>query len=271
MSAPVVAWMDGCWGTPEQLQLPLNDRGLLLGDGLFETVLIKGEQPQLLEAHLRRWHQAASLLGMACPPEQTWLQPLIAQAVQRAALPNGWGALRLNWSRGGGNARGIDLPEPPLQPRFWLQLSPHTPRFDAVSAIVSRHEQRNSASLLSRCKTLSYGQAIQARREAQAAGAEEALLLSTRGDLCCGSTANLLVHRQGLWLTPPLSSGCLPGVMRARLLERGEAREAELAPQPEPGDQWLLINSLSCRPISRIDGHPLQPLHTAQTLWSSLF
>ena len=59
--------MDGCWGTPEQLQLPLNDRGLLLGDGLFETVLIKGEQPQLLEAHLQRWHQAASQLGMACP------------------------------------------------------------------------------------------------------------------------------------------------------------------------------------------------------------
>ena len=54
MNSRAVAWMDGCWGEPQQLTLPLSDRGLLLADGLFETVLVLGGQPQLLEAHLER-------------------------------------------------------------------------------------------------------------------------------------------------------------------------------------------------------------------------
>ena len=101
---------------------------------------------------------------------------------------------------------------------------------------------------------------MQARREAQAAGADEALLLSTSGELCCGTAANLLVQRSGQWLTPALSSGCLPGIMRGQLLERGLATEARLDAQPQDGDRWLLINSLSCRPITNVDGAALTPL-----------
>ena len=95
-------------------------------------------------------------------------------------------------------------------------------------------------------------------------------MLSTTGELCCASTANLLVHRQGQWLTPPLSSGCLPGVMRQQLLERGIASELSIDPTPEPGDAWLLINSLDCRVVSAVDGQALSPTLEAEQLWSSL-
>ena len=40
-----VAWIDGQWGTAASLQLPLDDRALLLADGLFETVLIHNGEP----------------------------------------------------------------------------------------------------------------------------------------------------------------------------------------------------------------------------------
>ena len=43
-----IAWIDGCWGEPDDLQLPLSDRGLQLADGLFETVLVLDGAPQLL-------------------------------------------------------------------------------------------------------------------------------------------------------------------------------------------------------------------------------
>jgi 4-amino-4-deoxychorismate lyase len=135
---------------------------------------------------------------------------------------------------------------------------------------VSRQERRNSNSLLSRCKTFAYGQAIQARLEARRAGADEALLLANGGELCCGTTANLLIQRQGRWLTPALGSGCLPGVMRAQLIERGLAVEADLSPEPQAGDAWLLINSLGCRPISRVDEDPLELHPNAEALWRSL-
>ena len=184
MSGASVAWIDGRWGEPQQLALPLSDRGLLLADGLFETVLVVGGQPQLLEVHLQRWQRSAALLAMASPPGIEMLQPLIQEAIQRAGLAAGSGALRLNWSRGeGAGGRGLDLPAQPAAHRFWLQLSPHTPLFTAQTAIVSCHERRNSASRLSRCKTFAYGQAIQARLEARQAGADEALLLSSGGEL----------------------------------------------------------------------------------------
>jgi 4-amino-4-deoxychorismate lyase len=280
-----IAWINGTWGHPSELKLPLSDRGLQLADGVFETVLIRRGEPQLLEAHHARWRAGAHTLGMAPPPSLEQLSPLLREAITRGGLEahtttesnqrarQNHGALRLNWSRDGAAARGIQVPagEPdPALHRFWLTLSPHQPRFSAVRTWISRHERRNANSRLSHCKTFAYGQAIQARREAIEHGAEEGLLLSTTGELCCATTANLLVRRQGQWLTPPLSSGCLPGVMRQRLLERGIASEQPIDPTPEPGDAWLLINSLDCRVVSAVENQTLSPAVEAEQLWTNL-
>jgi len=263
----------GQWGHPDRLALPLSDRGLQLADGLFETVLVLAGTPRLLAEHLGRWQHSAALLGMAQPPSAASLGTLIAEAVQRSTISHG--ALRLNWSRGSG-CRGLDLPAPSAsQPihRFWLQLSACLPSFSAITTIISRHERRNAHSLLSRCKSFAYGSQIQARREAHAAGADEALLLSTSGELCCGSAANLLVLRSGQWQTPPLSSGCLPGVMRQRALASGLARETSLSHGDLlESDGAMLINSLGCRPLLSCDGQLLPPFGEAgaESLWRGL-
>ena len=282
MSHGGIAWLAGQWGDATELTIPLQDRGLRLADGLFETVLVWAGQPQLLAAHLQRWRDGAALLAMAAPPDPSWLKPLIQEAIERAQLPGGHGALRLNWSRGTAGGRGIDLAtaaDEPAAHRFWLQLSACEPAFSPQTAWISRQERRNADSLLSRCKTFAYGQAIQARHEARAAGADEALLLSSSGGgLCCGAVANLLVRHRGHWLTPPLRSGCLPGVMRGRALELGLAVEADLAaaltelPPEESDARWLLLNSLGCRPLSAIDGRPLPHLSAAEAeaFWRQL-
>ena len=93
-----IAWIDGQWGTAANLNLPLDDRALLLADGLFETVLIHNGAPQLLQEHLLRWSDSAALLGMDPPPQQNALEPLIQEAIQRSQLSEADGALRLNWS-----------------------------------------------------------------------------------------------------------------------------------------------------------------------------
>ena len=260
------AWSpeQGRWGSPQQLGIPLDDRGLLLADGLFETVLVEGGRPRLLAEHLERWQRSAALLGMAAPPGLAAVEALAAAAVERSGIATG--ALRLNWSRGGAG-RGIALP--PLTAdgrapsgRFWLQLTAATPCFRPVAVIVSPSERRCATSVLSRCKTFAYGPSIQARRQAEAAGADDALLASTAGGLCCGTTANLLLRSGGQWLTPALSSGCLPGVMRRRALELGLAAEtaqpvgAEALHQGVITAAWLL-NSLGCRPIHSLNGQPL--------------
>jgi branched-subunit amino acid aminotransferase/4-amino-4-deoxychorismate lyase len=264
-----IAWIDGQWGTAATLNLPLDDRALLLADGLFETVLVRNGQPQLLQEHLKRWNSSSALLGMDPPPQRDTLETLIQEAIQRSQLSEADGALRLNWSRGSTPQRGIGLPAPGHH-RFWLTLQSCTPTFSAVTTITSRHERRNTSSRLSRCKTLAYGQSIQARREAQEQGADDALLLNTAGALCCATAANLLVRRRGQWLTPPLSSGCLPGVMRGRALAQGLAKETELTAEFDADDLAVLINSLSCRPICSHDGQPMATTTAAAELWQSL-
>ena len=264
-----IAWMEGVWGEPGNLHVPLNDRGLQLGDGLFETVLIRDGIPQLLNEHLARWRNSAELLGMDDPPDRIQLESWIAEAVKRAELNQGDGALRLNWSRGSSQIRGLDAPAG-IEHRFWFTLLPWTPSFKPVNVIISRHERRNADSRLSRCKHFGYGQAIQARREASSAHAEDALLCNTNRELCCGTAANLLVRRQGAWLTPPLTSGCLPGIMRGRSLKLGRSTEHWLGNGLDSEDQALLINSLGCRPIQRCDGVTLAPCSEAETLWEAL-
>lgn len=285
--AAAIAWLGdgsghGCWGSPADLAIPLDDRGLLLADGLFETVLVEAGRAWLLAEHLERWQGSAALLGLPPPPGAATVESLLGAATARSGIGTALGssgALRLNWSRGssdpGSTSRGIDLAGND-EPRFWLQLSAIEPCFAPLRVIVSPTETRSATSLLSRCKSFAYGASIQARRQARAAGADDALLPSSAGGLCCGTTANLLVWRGGSWITPPLSSGCLPGVMRRRGLERGLVAEALIGEQDllGAGAAWL-INSLSCRPISHLGAVPLassgqQPGQQPERFWRQL-
>ena len=264
-----VAWMDGRWSTPDELGIPVSDRGLRLADGLFETILVIGSRPKLFSLHLERWRTGAELLAMQPPPPRSDLDPLVVDAVTRANLGQSPAALRLNWSRGSTGGRGLTMPGCGSE-RFWLTLDPCETDFRPVTTMISRHERRNADSRLSRCKTFAYGQAVLARQEAVSAGMDDALLLNTAGELCCSTSANLLVRRGGAWLTPPLSSGCLPGVMRGRALAQGISVETELAAEFDTNDQAVLINSLSCRPIASHNGKPMAAMTTAVDLWQSL-
>jgi len=277
-AAVAIAWINdpdpqGQWGSPDKLTLPVNERGLLLADGLFETVLILDGQPHLLAEHLGRWHHGAALLGLARPPGNATVGPLIHEAISRSGIS--CGALRLNWSRGSGG-RGIAIPQADAEEskrghRFWLQLSPHQPNFGPARVIVSPTERRCASSVLSQCKTFAYGPSIQARRQAQAAGADDALLRSSTGELCCGTTANLMVRSDSGWITPPLSSGCLPGIMRQRALDLGVAKEQTIALTSLMASSGaLLINSLGCRAISHLGPTALAIAPDAEALWCGL-
>ena len=139
-----IAWIDepgpqGSWGSPDDLGLPLSDRGLLLAEGLFETVLVEEGQPWLLSEHLARLERSAALLALPAPPTAALLKPLVGEAIERSGIHRG--ALRLNWSRGSSIdplARGLS--GGPCRPRCWLQLSPGAPSFEPATVIVSPSE-----------------------------------------------------------------------------------------------------------------------------------
>ncbi|MEB3255030.1 MAG: aminotransferase class IV [Synechococcaceae cyanobacterium] len=270
---PWAAAAPGRWGAPAQLAIPLDDRGLLLADGLFETLLVERGRPWRLEEHRRRWDGAAALLELPSAPAVARLEALVAEAVARSGAHGG--ALRWSVSRGGGG-RGLEAPEPGAPgagPRFWLSYSPAAPQFAPVRLVLSRLETRNAGSRLSQCKTFAYGGSLLARREARRRGADDALLASSAGGLCCATAATLLLRQGGTWWTPPLTSGCLPGILRGLALMRGLAQEKMLQPcDLEDCEAALLINSLGCRPVAAFEGRDLPDAdpHRAEALWRTL-
>ncbi|WP_269622032.1 aminotransferase class IV [Prochlorococcus marinus] len=268
-----ISWLDGYWLSDSEVELPIRDRGVTLGDGIFETILILKGTPQLLTNHLQRWTKSSILLGMEPPPKEETLIPLINEAIIRASLSQKNGVLRLNWSRGSNQNRGINYlnkdHEAPNH-RFWFELNEYNPSFTPISTKISCYERRNANSRLSQCKTFSYLQSIQARSESQLHGYDDALLLSTNGELSCGTTANIIILRRNQWLTPRMESGCLPGVMREQGLKKGIIKEAKISPTPKNDDQWILINSLSCHPITKVNNIDLKRYNNVEKLWRTL-
>ena len=247
-----LGWINGHWGVFKDLKVQINDRGLNFADGIFETILILNGIPQLLDEHLKRWEKSASILEMNSPPSKKWLISLIEDGINRAQLNNINGVIRINWSRGVSEQRGIDISQTNHH-SFWLEMNSYQPNFESISTMISQTERRNSFSRLSYCKTFSYSQGIQARLEAKNAGFNDAILLNSQGQICCATTANILVKRENNWLTPQSNSGCLPGIMRQRGIDLNIIKETLIEATPKDNDEWFLINSLSCRPIQKIN------------------
>jgi 4-amino-4-deoxychorismate lyase len=84
-----------------------------------------------------------------------------------------------------------------------------------------------------------------ARAEFTSGDADEVLMLNERGELCEGTMTNLFVEdADGLLLTPALSSGLLPGVLRAELIREGQARAEVLQPAALQNRRLFVGNSL---------------------------
>ena len=243
-------WLNGALVSAETARIDLADRGLLLGDGLFETLRVAASQPRQAARHLARLHAGARLLRLDLPEADELHQALAAVITARELAE---GTLRLTVTRGPG-PRGV-LPPHPQRPTVLVTAAPLAPPAGPADVIVARNIARDENSPLSRIKSLNYLPSILARIEADERGAADALLLNQTGTLAESSAATVLLHRKGEWLTPRLEDGALPGIRRAVLLEAGLVRETVLPVT------WLfeaealcLGNALSLRPVRSVDG-----------------
>ena len=99
------------------------------------------------------------------------------------------------------------------------------------------------------------GRSAIALNEARDAGADEALLLNTAGNLCEATTANVFLVHDGIAATPPLDSGCLAGITRAHVLELG-AVERTMSPDDllQADEAFLTSSTREIQPLVAIDG-----------------
>ena len=245
----MIVWRDGDLLPAEQAAPALDDRGYLLGDGLFETLLVRSGRAVRAPAHAARLMSSADRLGLAfsAPPIEA-----IAEALSRAnALQDA--ALRLTVSRQGG--RGLEAgPEASV----FAALSPLAVQPDRVS-LAQVSIRRAPESVTARHKTLSYADNIEARRQARAAGADMGLVLDTGGRVSGADCANLFWSHGGRFFTPSSACAVLPGTVRAALIGAVAVEETEQDPDAlKAADGVFATNALSgVRAVRAIDGRPV--------------
>jgi branched-chain amino acid aminotransferase/4-amino-4-deoxychorismate lyase len=232
--------------------IPDDDRGLLLGDGLFETLLaLDGDLPYLA-AHLDRMAAGCETLNLPFDREE-------AERVIREATPEeGRFAVRLTLTAGSGG-RGLDRPAAPV-PVLFAKAAPSAPVTTPATAIIAT-TRRNEGSPASRLKTLSYLDNVLARAEAKAAGADEAVMLNNRGEVACAAAANLFWIVGDRLFTPRLDCGVLAGVTRARLMALHVVEEVAAGVEVlEAADAIFLTNSLiGVREVSALGDKAFAP------------
>jgi branched-chain amino acid aminotransferase/4-amino-4-deoxychorismate lyase len=237
--------------------IPIDDRGFLLGDGLFETVLFKAGRPVLWEAHMARLTRGCQAIGLPLPDAERLLAGA-RRAVAERRLGGVRAAVRLTWTAGSGG-RGLGRPEV-LTPRLVVSAAASA-RPDSPAVVVVSSIRRNARSPSARLKSLDYLDNVLARREAEGAGADEALLLNTAGHAACASAANLFWITEGRLYTPSLSCGVLEGVMRAQVIASAPVEEvrANLDAVLKAEAAFLTNSLIGIRTIRVLAGRFLKP------------
>ncbi len=196
--------------------------------------------------HAARLRHGAGVLRIALP----WTdEALHSAACAVAAFPEG--VLRITLTRGPA-PRGL-LPRGVPAPTLLITGAPGLPALAPGRAIVAVATRRNEHSPLARIKSLNYLDSILARQEAEDAGADDAILRNTAGNLAEAAAGNLFVQLDGIWCTPPVADGALPGIARALILEAGLACERRLAPDCLARVTGAFVSSsLGLRPLAGV-------------------
>lgn len=211
-------FLNGAFLPADEARVSVFDRSFLYGDGLFETIRCYGGLPFAWTRHLDRLHAGAEFLRLRVPLSDEALLGAALELLRRNGLTDA--LVRLQVSRGVGrrgySPAGAEQPLVVITAHPAPEVSPERPlRWRLVTApfrLVAGEE-------LGAFKTGSRLLNVLARQRAEEAGADEALLLDTRGHVAEAASGNVFWHAEGGWHTPPLATGALAGVTRLGVFE----------------------------------------------------
>jgi branched-chain amino acid aminotransferase len=246
-----LVYVNGALVAEENATVSVFDHGLVVGDGVFETILLHDGRPFALSRHLARLERSVRGMGIAPVPSED-VARAVAAVVDTAEFAVG--RIRITITSGAGplgSGRGTD------PPTLVVAADPFE-SFDEPASVAVVPWSRNEHSALLGLKTTSYAENALALERAHGSGADEAIFGNTAGMLCEGTGSNVFVVVDGELLTPPPSSGPLQGVTRALVLEKhgGVERDVPLATFASGRfDEAFLASTLrGVQPIGTIDG-----------------
>ena len=262
----MLVFLNGQFVPEAQAVVPVNDRGFMYGDGLFETLRVCNGRPFRMAQHLERLMRGADFLKIKCPFTPKELQEFAGQLIGQNQMPEA--ILRLTLTRGPGE-RGY-TPGADGRPTVVMTLhnAPGTPEAGAPIqwSLITSSYRIPTADPLSAFKTLNKLTHVMARSEAVEQGADEALLVNTNGEVAEATSGNLFWVYQDNVCTVPTGRGVLPGITRAVVLEICQTlglpgNKCVIKPEALRNSEGIFItqSALGIVPVAAFNGEPVVP------------
>jgi branched-chain amino acid aminotransferase len=216
-----------------------NNKGWMSGTGVFETIKTLDNKPWAFSRHMRRAVSGAQQFGFRIPSED-----LIRSAVEQLCQieKHESGLLRLSFG-GNGNWSAVHLA--------------HVPLTHAAKLITF---DKNIAIQGQAVKSFPYEHRLAILESIKNLGADEAIVCNENGKVSEGAVTNLLLRIDDKWVTPPISDGVLPGVMRALVIEYCGVLVRSIGSSEIPRVQsaFLLSSLRIAQPVASIDGRDIE-------------
>ncbi|MCK4401446.1 branched-chain-amino-acid transaminase [bacterium] len=216
-------YIDGKFFPKSKANISVYDHGFLYGDGVFEGIRIYSDNIFMLDEHINRLYDSAKAIRLKIPLSKTELRNAVRQAHKVNGLKNGY--VRLIVTRGVGDL-GIDPKKCP-KPSIIIIVNKialyPAELYKKGMEIITASTQRTPVSALNpQIKSMNYLNNILANIEAVNAGANEALMLNSSGNVVECSGDNIFIYRNGTLITPPTSTGALDGITRRIVMKIAE-------------------------------------------------
>ena len=224
-SDDMLIWCNGSLVPAREIRVSPFDTGFTIGAGVFESVLAIAGEPIAFARHHARLAHAAGVFGLALPALEE-----LRDACRAVASASGHARARVRITVTCGP--GMPVATMPGGPPTILVVAHEVTLPMRPAILASVPWRRNPESALSGIKSTSYAENLLALAAAKSAGADEAVMLNTRDELCECATSNLWYAQEGKLSTPGLDSGCLPGVARQILLELSAGAGIEVDQSP---------------------------------------
>ncbi len=209
-------YFNGHYIQGDHVSISIKDRGLTLGDGLFETIYINssGNIPAL-NAHWERLVRGMDVLKIPCPFNKTNLIDIISQLIKQNNLSGKTSYVRLMVTRGP-TERGILIPQD-MHPSVLVTAGLNVATKSTLKLTMSPYRV-DELSPLTQIKHSNYLSNILAREEAVQKGFDDAILLNMQSFVAETTIANIFAIVNDTIFTPPLTDGVLPGTTRSTIL-----------------------------------------------------
>lgn len=252
-----LCYYNGSVAEIEEMQIPVTDRAVYYGDGIYDATYAHNHKVFDIDAHLNRFYNSARLLDINIPVERSELEALLKELVLKVDSPEQF--IYMQCSRGSGIRKHVY--EKGIKGNLCIMLTPEPVRdtYKPVDVITFEDKRFYYCNI----KTLNLIPSVLAATAANRKGCGEAIFVRD-GIVTECAHSNVSIFKDGTVITHPLDDKVLPGTARIRLLAFSEklgykTEEREYALNELMNADEIIVHSTGsfCIPVAHVDGKPV--------------